>query len=521
MVLKKIAIILLTFLIIQSLEAQSTDLNVLVFSKTNAFRHKSIPTGIDFLNKMGTENHWKMEFSEDSTVFNVAKLSTFDVIVFLNTSGNIFSDENKNALKNYFARGKGFVGIHAASDTEKEWQWFTEMVGATFKDHPKVQTATLNVNTTCQHPAIDGWNVNEVFKDEWYNFLKPVGKHVNVLTSIDENTYEGKQMNTDNHPNSWYHIYNGSRVFYTGLGHTNEIYQENRYYNHIKGAVLWAAGVKETPGLSKKWTNLLEGDPYLNWDVFMGAPHKTVKGLDNVDPNSDGKNSAPLGLNNDPKNVFTFQTIDGEQVLHISGEIYGSLTSKNEYENYHLKLQFKWGEKIWEPRLTKNRDSGILYHCTGPYTTFWNVWMQSQEFQVEEGNVGDYYALSTTLIQIPSEKKKGEKQFDYVKGGTLNQFSSLTKYPSNHCNKGFDNENPHGEWNTLELICFEGTSFHIVNGKVVMALFNSQIQNLDKEIVPLQKGRIQIQSEAAEVFYKNIEIKSIDKIPSKYNKYLK
>ncbi len=273
--------------------------------------------------------------------------------------------------------------------------------------------------------------------------------------------------------------------------------------------------------LSKKWTDLLTDNPFQNWDVFMGAPHATVKGLENVDPNSDGKNATPLGLNNDPKKVFTFVTIDGEQVLHISGEIYGSLTSKYEYENYHLKMQFKWGDKIWEPRLTRNRDSGILYHCTGPYTTFWNVWMQSQEFQVEERNVGDYYALSTTLIQIPSEKKEGEKQFFYLKDGNLNQFSSLEKYPLNHCNKGFDNENPHGEWNTLELICFEGTSLHIVNGKVVMALFNSQIKNSDNKIVPLQKGRIQIQSEAAEVFYKNILLKQIDKIPSKFNDYLK
>lgn len=276
----------------------------------------------------------------------------------------------------------------------------------------------------------------------------------------------------------------------------------------------------ETKPLLNKWINLFEGDPYQNWDVFIGVPHATVKGLENVDPNSDGKVGTPLGLNNDPKKVFTFEKENGENVLHISGEIYGALTSKSEYENYHLKLQFKWGEKVWEPRLLRERDSGILYHCHGAYTSFWNVWMSSQEFQVQEGDVGDYYALAGVGFEIPSENKPGEKEFDYVKGFPLQKFSSAEKGFQAHCNKGLNNENPHGEWNTLELICFEGTSLHIVNGKVVMALYNSQYQNSDKKILPLVKGHIQIQSEAAEVYYKNIQIKSINKIPNNFKKQI-
>jgi len=124
------------------------------------------------------------------------------------------------------------------------------------------------------------------------------------------------------------------------------------------------------------------------------------------------------------------------------------------------------------------------------------------------------------LVNIPSEKKSNEKEFTYVKNAMLNPFSSLQKFPPNHANKGFDNEKPHGEWNTLELICFEGTSYHIVNGKVVMALYNSRYKNNDGKIVPLTKGRIQIQSEAAEVFYKNIQIKSIKKLPRKFKRQL-
>ena len=140
------------------------------------------------------------------------------------------------------ANGNGFVGIHSASNTEMEWTWFTDMIGATFKDHPKVQNATLHIDKSSDHPSINHLNDNEVFKDEWYNFLKPVAKHVNVLASLDEESYQGKKMNTKNHPITWYHHYDGGRVFYTGIGHTNEIYQDERFEKIIKGAILWAVG---------------------------------------------------------------------------------------------------------------------------------------------------------------------------------------------------------------------------------------------------------------------------------------
>ncbi|MFP4844963.1 ThuA domain-containing protein [Winogradskyella sp. PE311] len=513
------------FIILLSLEAlqsQESNPNILVFSKTEGHYHKSIPTGIDFMTELAQRNNWNISFSKDSNNFKAENLKQYNVLVFLNTSGDLFDENQKKALKKYMANGNGFVGIHAASNTEMEWPWFTEMIGATFRDHPKVQNATLHIDKTSEHPAINHLSDTEVFKDEWYNFLKPVAKHVNVLASLDEDSYQGKKMNTKNHPITWYHHYDGGRVFYTGMGHTNEIYQDTRFEKLIKGAILWAADVEQVKKpSSKKWTNLFEGDPNKNWDVFIGAPHATVKGVDNVDPKSDGKNAEPLGLNNDPKNVFTFKDENGETVLHISGEIYGALISKQAYENYHLIVQFKWGEKVWEPRLLRKRDSGILYHSHGSSTAFWNVWMASQEFQVQETDVGDYYGLVDVLIDIPSDKKEGEKEFRYSKNSNLKAYSALQRIPPNHCNKGFDNENDHGKWNTLELICYEGTSLHIVNGKVVMALYNSEYKNAENEIVPLTKGRIQIQSEAAEVYYKNAQIKSINRIPKTFKKQLK
>ncbi|MGJ8744434.1 ThuA domain-containing protein [Polaribacter sp.] len=519
MSLKKIIVAFFSFFLVFSAFSQQNETSILVFSKTGGYKHKSIPSGISFFKNLQKETHWKIDFSKDSNDFTSENLKNYNVVVFLSTTGNIFDEKQKKAFQKYINNGNGFVGIHSVTDTEKEWDWFINMIGATFRTHPKVQNATLHFNKSSEHPAINHLKDEEIFKDEWHSFIKPVAKHVNVLATIDDTSYKTKDVTTKSHPITWYHHFDGGRIFYTGLGHTNESYEDVRFKKMIKGAILWAADKENVKKPStKKWTNLFEGDPSKNWDVFIGAPHATVKGLENVDPKSTGINSKPLGLNNDPKNVFTFKTIDDEQVLHISGEIYGALTSKQEYENYHLKLQFKWGEQIWEPRLLKERDSGILYHCFGAYEKFWHVWMSSQEFQVQEGDLGDYYSLKGTLIDIPSEKREGEKEFRYVKNGNLNPFSSVDRSSPGHANKGFNNENLHGEWNTLELICFEGTSYHIVNGKVVMALYNSKYKNSEGKIVPLTKGRIQIQSEAAEVFYKNIQIKSINKVPREFKK---
>ena len=226
---------------------------------------------------MSENNNWKIDFSENAEDFTIKNLSNYDVLVFLNTTGDLFSNTQKEALKNYFASGKGFVGIHSASDTEMKWEWFTEMIGATFKNHPKVQPATVHVHKDTNHPAVIGLKKTETFKDEWYNFIKPVGKHVSVLATVDEKSYKGKKMNTNHHPISWSHIYDGGHVFYTVLGHTLEIYDDARFYKHIEGGILWASQLKKEKVLSKKWINLFDDNPSKYWDTFIGAPHKSVK----------------------------------------------------------------------------------------------------------------------------------------------------------------------------------------------------------------------------------------------------
>lgn len=256
------------------------------------------------------------------------------------------------------------------------------------------------------------------------------------------------------------------------------------------------------------WKPLLENDFARHWEVFIGVPHATVQDLTGVDPESDGKNGKPLGLGSDPKKVFAVEKENGQNVLHVSGEIYGAWTTKRDYENYHFQLQFKWGEQVWEPRLDRPRDSGILFHCQGSHGAFWNVWMASLEFQVQEGDLGDFYSLVDTEATIKVVKPEGQKEFDFDPEGMTRIFSAIDKKVTLHCNKGFDNENPHGQWNTLDLVCIGDQARFIVNGQVVMAVNKARHQT-PEGMQPLTSGKIQIQSEGAEIFYKEIQIKQL------------
>lgn len=260
-----------------------------------------------------------------------------------------------------------------------------------------------------------------------------------------------------------------------------------------------------------EWEQLLDKD-LSKWDVFVGVPHHTVKGLPEGTPKGDGMKGESLGLNNDPLKVFYAEDIDGETIMRVSGEIYAGLTSKETYENYHLKFKFKWGELKWEPRLNAQRDNGLLYHCIGEHGAFWNVWMQSQEFQIQERDMGDYYGLAGGVNNIRAKKREDgfyiyDPEAELVKLGTAIKGEKMYR-----CVRSENKEKPHGEWNTLELVCFNGKSYHIVNGYVVMILEKAE-SHKEGEFTPVTKGKIQFQSEAAECYYKDIQIKKLSELP--------
>lgn len=208
--------------------------NILVFTKTEGFRHKSIPKGVETLKALVIELGLKMTHTEDATQFNYKNLKRFDLVVFLNTTGNILNSEQEQAFKKYINKGGSFMGVHAATDTEFDWPWYNKLVGAYFLNHPKACQANINrIDST--HQASKHLPKQWQHFDEWYNF-KSINKDVHVLLMLDETSYKGG-TNGDFHPIAWCHEFDGGRAFYTGLGHTEAAYNDPNFKKHLLGGM--------------------------------------------------------------------------------------------------------------------------------------------------------------------------------------------------------------------------------------------------------------------------------------------
>ena len=262
-----------------------------------------------------------------------------------------------------------------------------------------------------------------------------------------------------------------------------------------------------------KWVNILDKE-LSNWDNYLS--YRFDENYNGEQPkDSLGNPIPPIGLNNDQFGVFTAMEKNDELLLRISGEIYGCIYTKKEYENYHLRLKVKWGDKKWNPRKNKMKNSGILYHSTGSNgADYWRSWMLSQEFQIMQGRFGDYWSQCSSANDIRAFIPEyimdavADPSQPFIAIGTGESIAG-------YCMRSANYENPEGEWNTVELICFEDKALHIVNGHIVMILRNSRYLK-DGEKVTLKKGKIQLQSEAAEVYYKDIEIRSLSSLPDEY-----
>lgn len=247
---------------------------------------------------------------------------------------------------------------------------------------------------------------------------------------------------------------------------------------------------------------LFNGRNLAGWDTYIGPP---------LDDAGKKLSTVAVGLNNDPKHVFTVVEQDGEKVIRISGEQWGGISTTKEYSNFHFRLMFKWGALSWGQKKNKKKDSGLLYYAVGAHGADYGAWMRSQEFQIEEGNSGDYWGVAGGMQDI-TVIKKSDSAYVYDPSGQLYTFSEKSKV-GRHCSKQGDAENASGEWNTLDLYCHGDTSVHVVNGKIMMVLYHSS--QLERgQVLPLTKGKLQIQSEGAEVFYKNITVEPLAAIPA-------
>ncbi|MEX0290282.1 MAG: ThuA domain-containing protein [Flavobacteriaceae bacterium] len=244
------------------------EVKVLVFSKTEGFRHESIEPGIEAIRKLGEQNDFTVESTEDASVFNEAYLKDFMAVVFLNTTGNVLDQVQQSQMERFIQAGGGYVGVHSATDTEYGWPWYGKLAGAYFDSHPmnpNVQEGTLKV-VQPNHASTDSLPSSWSVADEWYNYksLEPTN---NVLITVDESTYEGG-TNGANHPIAWYKEYDGGRSFYTGMGHTNEQFADSRFLSHLLGGIKYAIGLGTPVDYSRAYAELVPEENRFKKTVF-------------------------------------------------------------------------------------------------------------------------------------------------------------------------------------------------------------------------------------------------------------
>lgn len=239
-----------------ALSVHAQQFNVLLFTKMNGFHHVSVNEGVNAMREMAKRHDFTIDWQEDAKVFNDDRLKNYQAVIFLLTTGDILNDDQQAAMERFIRSGKGFVGIHSASDTEYDWDWYTKMVGRTFHIHPVNQSADLLVLDR-KFPGLDRMPDRFLWTDEWYEFGAERIKGLNYILAVDEQTYDPKVQWGEKkgegmgkfHPIAWYHNYDGGRAFYTALGHLPATYSDTLFLEHVYGGLYWAATGK---GLRKK-----------------------------------------------------------------------------------------------------------------------------------------------------------------------------------------------------------------------------------------------------------------------------
>ncbi|MBN2262583.1 MAG: DUF1080 domain-containing protein [Prolixibacteraceae bacterium] len=230
----------------------------------------------------------------------------------------------------------------------------------------------------------------------------------------------------------------------------------------------------------QNFEQLFNGENLNNWDLFIGNQNQF-----------------------NATDIFSVVNVNGEQLIRISGEVNGSLATKQSFENYHLRLVFRWGEQV-----SSKRNSGLLYHSFGDFGAAFGVWMANIEFQMMHQNLGDTYLMLNTTCET-NARNEGDTYFFDTNAKPV-QFGQHAAGSS--IKKSTDHEKPLGQWNTLDLYCLGNTAIHVVNGQIVMQNNKTGIY-IDEKIEALSSGKIQIQSEGAELFIKSVEIRNIDQLP--------
>jgi len=247
-------LVILVFQCIASstISAQQKQFKALVVTTTKGWHHESLHAGVLAIQQLGVRNSFDVVLFENPGGFNDKYLEQFQVVIFLNTTGDIFDTAQQKVMERFIESGKGFVGIHSASDTEYDWAWYTKLVGRMFHIHPVIQTARVSI-TDPSFPGLQGFTGNKLWTDEWYEFGEEKISGLNYILAVDETSYnpvvnwgEKKGMGMGKlHPVAWYHNYDGGRSFYLALGHLPSAFSDPVYLNVLYAGIFWAATGKK------------------------------------------------------------------------------------------------------------------------------------------------------------------------------------------------------------------------------------------------------------------------------------
>lgn len=210
---------------------------VLLFTRTEGYRHDSIEAGVAMFEALGAARGIHFEHTEEATAFTAANLSRFGAVIWLQTTGDVLDDPQQAAFEAYLEGGGGYVGVHAAADCEYGWPWYGRMLGAWFERHPEIQEASFQTLDGA-HPATAHLPATFRRTDELYDFQQLAPTGLNFLLSVDEASYRGGGMGAF-HPLAWSREFAQGRVFYSAVGHTQETYAEPAMREHLWGGLSW------------------------------------------------------------------------------------------------------------------------------------------------------------------------------------------------------------------------------------------------------------------------------------------
>ncbi|MEE6283343.1 ThuA domain-containing protein, partial [Georgenia sp. MJ170] len=380
------------------------EFSALVFSHTEGFRHGSIESGVAAIVQLGDENGFTVDHTEDPADFTTENLSDYDVVVWLSTTGDVLNSDQQAAFEGYIQSGGGYAGIHAASDTEYDWAWYGELVGAYFESHPPgTPDATVQVADHA-HPSTAHLPFEWDRTDEWYTYQDNPRGDVHVLASLDEDSYDvGSHAMGHDHPIAWCQNYDGGRSWYTGGGHTNESFAEPAFLEHILGGIQTAAGVADadcaaTVESSFEQTTLVMGEQNVGEPIALA-----------VLPNGDVVHSARDGR--------IFYTT-GDSLSHTAGTIPVYSHDEDGLQGLAVDANFaenRWVYAYYAPVLDTPAGDAPEFGTAEQFAAF-DGYNQLSRFKLTESNMIDL-ASEQKILEVEADRGTcchagGEIDFD-------------------------------------------------------------------------------------------------------------